>query len=231
MNSRISKAAILESIRNKKIGVSVVGLGYVGLPMAVEFASAGFRVMGLDVMSNKVDAINRGENYIADVSDEVLRDLVKRGLLTATTDFSAISELDLVCICVPTPLNKTGDPDLSYILQVLHEVKKYLRPGHIVVLESTTYPGTTEEVMLPELQESGLVVGEDFYLAFSPERIDPGNKNYGPQNTPKIIGGITQDCTDIAAEIYSQVIENVVKVSSPRAAEMVKLLENTFRSI
>jgi UDP-N-acetyl-D-glucosamine dehydrogenase len=226
-----SAAQILDAITKKQTRVAVIGLGYVGLPLAVEFARAGFHVTGFDVVQSKVDAVNRGENYIPDIADEVLADLVRRGLLAASGDFSLLAGQDAVSICVPTPLSKTGDPDLSYILSALKEVKQYLHPGQMIVLESTTYPGTTEEVMLPELQESGLQVGVDFYLAFSPERIDPGNKTYGTHNTPKVIGGVTPACSEIIGALYSQVIQKVIPVSSPRAAEMVKLLENTFRSI
>ncbi|RJP75905.1 MAG: nucleotide sugar dehydrogenase [Candidatus Zixiibacteriota bacterium] len=224
-------ARLAQDIGSKKIQIGVIGLGYVGLPLAVEFARNGFRVIGFDIMVSKVEALNRGENYIADVDSELLADLVKSGLLGATQDFSRLTDTDAISICVPTPLGKTGDPDLSYILNALQEVKKYLRPGHMIVLESTTYPGTTEEVLLPELQESGLKVGQDFFLAFSPERVDPGNPQYQTRNTPKIIGGVTPACTEIIGRLYSSVIERVIPVSSTRAAEMVKLLENTFRSI
>lgn len=222
---------ILEDIREKRTRVAIIGLGYVGLPLAVEFARSGFRVCGFDVNADRVDAINRSQNYIADVPDDLLADLVRSEMLTATTEFSRLVDQDAISICVPTPLNKTGDPDLSFILQVLQEVKKHIRRGHIVVLESTTYPGTTEEILLPELQSSEFVVGKDFFLAFSPERIDPGNKRFGAKNTPKVIGGVTQACSQVATELYSKVIDQVVSVSSPRSAEMVKLLENTFRSI
>ena len=231
MSAEIRISKIVEEIEKKRARVAVIGLGYVGLPLAVEFANAGFRVCGLDVSRDKVDSINRGENYIDDVPDDLLADLVDRGKLSASTDFSVLPDNDAISICVPTPLSKTGDPDLSYILRVLDEVKQHLRTGHIVVLESTTYPGTTEEVLLPALNEKGLVAGEDFFLAFSPERIDPGNKTFGARNTPKVIGGVTPACTKVTASLYSQVIEKVIPVSSSRAAEMVKLLENTFRSI
>ena len=229
--AHIDKAKIIDDIRKKQTHVGVIGLGYVGLPLAVEFARAGFRVTGFDIQQSKVDAINQGRNYIADVADDVLANLVRQQVLVASSDFSLLSAQDAISICVPTPLSKTGDPDLSYILNAQQEVKKYLRPGQMIVLESTTYPGTTEEVMLPELQEGGLVVGKDFFLAFSPERIDPGNKKFGTGNTPKVIGGVTPACTEVVAALYSGVIEKVVPVSSTRAAEMVKLLENTFRSI
>jgi UDP-N-acetyl-D-glucosamine dehydrogenase len=185
----------------------------------------------LDVSREKVDSIHRGVNYIKDVPDDLLRDVVQAEKLEATTDFSVLKDQDAISICVPTPLSKTGDPDLTYIMAALDQVKKYLRKGHIVVLESTTYPGTTEEVLLPALEESGLKVGKDFFLAFSPERIDPGNEKYGAHNTPKVIGGVTPACTEVSAALYRGVIEKVVPVNSCRAAEMVKLLENTFRSI
>jgi len=222
---------IIEKIEARTSKVAIIGLGYVGLPLAVEFAHAGFDVCGLDISKEKVDSINRGVNYIKDVPDELLADLVQKGKLKATTDFSLLKDHDAISICVPTPLSKTHDPDLSFILSALSEVKKYLRPGHIVVLESTTYPGTTEEVLLPELASTGLNVGEDFFLAFSPERIDPGNEIFGAKNTPKVIGGVTPNCSKVCSTVYSQVIEKVVTVNSTSAAEMVKLLENTFRSI
>jgi UDP-N-acetyl-D-glucosamine dehydrogenase len=222
---------IIKKIKARESRVAVIGLGYVGLPLAVEFARNGFEVCGFDVDANKVGAINRGKNYIADVSDDLLADLVKNRKLRAVNDFSGLAECDAISICVPTPLSKTGDPDLSYILRVSEAVKQYLRPDHIVVLESTTYPGTTEEVLQPNLEESGLVAGRDFFLAFSPERIDPGNKEYGAHNTPKVIGGVTPACTEVASTLYQQVIERVIPVSSSRAAELVKILENTFRSI
>ncbi len=222
---------VIDKIETRKSSVAIIGLGYVGLPLAVEFANAGFKVCGLDVSEEKVASIIAGKNYIDDVSDQLLTELVDKGMLTATTEFSVLPEHDAISICVPTPLSKTGDPDLSYILTVLKEVKKYLRKGHIVVLESTTYPGTTEEVLLPELEESGLKAGKDFFLAFSPERIDPGNEKYGAHNTPKVIGGVNPACTEVCAALYSQTIEKVITVNSTRSAEMVKLLENTFRSI
>jgi UDP-N-acetyl-D-glucosamine dehydrogenase len=227
----VEVSKILDDIRGKRTRVAVIGLGYVGLPLAVEFARNGFRVTGFDVLQHKVDAVNRGANYIPDIPNELLADLVKRKLLSASTDFSSLAEQDAISICVPTPLNKTGDPDLSYIVNALNEVKRHQRPGQVIILESTTYPGTTEEVMLPELQSSGLVVGKDFFLAFSPERVDPGNEKYQTENTPKIIGGVTPACTQVASALYASVIKTVIPVSSTRAAEMVKLLENTFRSI
>jgi len=220
-----------ERIKNREVVVGIVGLGYVGLPLAVDFASAGFRVVGIDVDESKVDKINAGKNYIQDVSDSELRGLVDTGKLSATTDFSAIGDIDAISICVPTPLNKLKDPDVSFILNALDEITKHLHDDLIIVLESTTYPGTTRELVLPRLSESGLKVGEDFYLVFSPERVDPGNKTYHTKNTPKVLGGITEECTRLGKLLYEEVIETIVPVSSTEAAELVKLLENTFRSI
>lgn len=220
-----------EKIKDHKVKVGVVGLGYVGLPLAVEFTNNGFSVTGIDVLQEKVDLINNGENYIKDVNDEELAKAVEQGLLRATTDFSVISELDAVSICVPTPLRKTKDPDVSFIISALDEMSKYMHSDMLIVLESTTYPGTTREIMLPKLEESGLKVGKDFYLAFSPERVDPGNIVYQTKNTPKVIGGITKKCTEIAKALYEQIIDIIVPVYSTESAEMVKLLENTFRSI
>ena len=220
-----------ERIENHEVVVGVVGLGYVGLPLAVDFAGAGFQVIGIDIDQAKVDNVNAGKNYIQDVSDSELKGLVDTGKLSATTDFSAIEEIDAISICVPTPLNKLKDPDVSFILSALDEITKYLHEDLIIVLESTTYPGTTRELVLPRLSESGLKVGEDFYLVFSPERVDPGNKTYHTKNTPKVLGGITEECTRLGKLLYEEVIETVVPVSSTEAAELVKLLENTFRSI
>lgn len=220
-----------ERIRQHDLRVGVIGLGYVGLPLAVDFASAGFEVTGIDIDQDKVDRINAGRNYIQDVSDAELKGLVDTGKLSATTDFGAIRDLQAVSICVPTPLNKLKDPDVSYILSALEQIAEHLHPGLIVVLESTTYPGTTKELVLPKLEENGLQVGKDFFLAFSPERVDPGNQSYHTKNTPKVLGGITQECTRTAMLLYQEVIENIVPVSSTEAAELVKLLENTFRSI
>jgi UDP-N-acetyl-D-glucosamine dehydrogenase len=231
MPDHVAVDSILDKIQKKRCGVAIIGLGYVGLPLAVEFAVSGFKVLGFDVVEEKVELINAGKNYIKDVPDDLLQELVSKGSLRATTDFSSLADQDAISICVPTPLSKTGDPDMSYIMGALGEVKKYLHNGHIVVLESTTYPGTTEEVLQPELEKSGLKAGEDFFLAFSPERIDPGNEIFGAKNTPKVIGGVTPNCTKVSAHLYAQVIDKVVSVNSCRAAEMVKLLENTFRSI
>ncbi len=223
--------SLREKIEKLEIRLGVVGLGYVGLPLAVDFASAGYSVTGIDIDQTKTDKINAGENYIQDVSDDALRDLVEKGKISATTDFSVIEELDAVSICVPTPLNKLKDPDVSFIISALDEISKYIHPEMIVILESTTYPGTTKELVLPQLESSGLKVGEDFYLVFSPERVDPGNPTYHTKNTPKVLGGVTTECTEIGKLLYEQVISEIVPVSSTEAAELVKLLENTFRSI
>jgi UDP-N-acetyl-D-glucosamine dehydrogenase len=211
--------------------VGVIGLGYVGLPLAVEFASAGFRVTGIDIQQSRVDDFNRGHSYIQDVPDSVFAPLVAGGKLHATTDFSVIKELDTVDICVPTPLRKTKDPDMSYIVAASDEIAKYLHSGLLVMLESTTYPGTTDELVLPKLEATGLKTGQDFFVCFSPERVDPGNPKYQTRNIPKVVGGITPRCTELGALFYQQSLETVVAVSSTRVAEMVKLLENTFRMI
>jgi UDP-N-acetyl-D-glucosamine dehydrogenase len=218
-------------IENKTARVGVVGLGYVGLPLAVEFAGAGFTVTGIDIDEKKVAALNRGESYIQDISSAVLGPLVKAGKLKGTTDFGAVAALDTIDICVPTPLRKTKDPDMSYIVNACQEIAKHFHPGMLVILESTTYPGTTNELMLPMFERADLKVGEQFFLCFSPERVDPGNANFQTRNIPKVVGGITPACTQIGAAFYRQALETVVPVSSTRVAEMVKLLENTFRMI
>jgi UDP-N-acetyl-D-glucosamine dehydrogenase len=215
--------------RQAKVGV--IGLGYVGLPLAVEFAEAGFHVTGFDVVAQKVASINRGESHIQDVPTKQVHELVESGKLAATTDFSALADMDTVNICVPTPLRKTKDPDMSYVVAACEELAKHLHPGMLIVLESTTYPGTTNELLLPMLEKSGLKVGEDFFLCFSPERVDPGNAKYQTKNIPKVIGGITPACTRAGALLYAQALDTVVPVSSTKVAEMVKLLENTFRMI
>jgi len=220
-----------ERIGNRTAKVGVLGLGYVGLPLAVEFAKAGFEVIGIDVQAGKVKQFNQGRSYVKDVADDVFGPLVKSGKLRATTDFSVITELDTIDICVPTPLRKTKDPDMSYVVSATEAIAKYLHPGLLVMLESTTYPGTTDELVLPKLQESGLRVGEDFFLCFSPERVDPGNPNFHTKNIPKVVGGITPVCTQVGSLFYKQALETVIAVSSTRVAEMVKLLENTFRMI
>ena len=224
-------AKLQEKITRKTARVGVLGLGYVGLPLAVELAHAGFEVVGIDVQQSKVDQFNRGESYVKDVGDDVFAPLVKSGKLRATTDYSVIQDLDTIDICVPTPLRKTKDPDMSYVIAATDAIAKYLHPGLLVMLESTTYPGTTDELVLPKLAASGLKVGEDFFLCFSPERVDPGNPNFQTANIPKVVGGITPTCTEIGALFYKQALETVVPVSSTRVAEMVKLLENTFRMI
>src|ERR1043166_5890439 len=215
--------------RTAKVGI--VGLGYVGLPLAVEYAKAGFTVTGIDLVESKVARINAGDSYIQDVAGPEIEKLVAEGKLRATTDFSAIAELDTINICVPTPLRKTKDPDMSYIVAACQEIAKYFHPGMLAILESTTYPGTTEEVVLPMLSRPGLEVGQDFFLCFSPERVDPGNPKFQTRNIPKVVGGITAACTEMGALFYRQALEHVVPVSSTQVAEMVKLLENTFRMI
>jgi UDP-N-acetyl-D-glucosamine dehydrogenase len=221
----------IDAFKNKTARVGVIGLGYVGLPLAVEFAHAGYHVVGFDVVEEKVQGIRAGKSHIRDVPSDVLAPVVRSGKLEVTTDFSRLAELDSANICVPTPLRKTRDPDVSYIVSAVEEIAKYLHPGMLVLLESTTYPGTTEELILPRLEETGLKVGVDFFLAFSPERVDPGNPKYTTRNIPKVVGGITPACTEHASALYGAALDNVVPVSSTRVAEMVKLLENTFRSV
>jgi len=225
----------LEDLRRKiasrQAHAGVVGLGYVGLPLAVELAQAGFCVTGIDVQASKVDAINQGESYVQDVPTAVLKPLVQAGKIRATTDFAAVTQLDTINICVPTPLRKTKDPDMSYIVNSCQEIVKHFHPGILVILESTTYPGTTDELMLPMFEQSGLTVGKDFFLCFSPERVDPGNPKYQTKNIPKVVGGITPACTEVGAAFYRQALDTVVPVGSTAVAEMVKLLENTFRMI
>jgi UDP-N-acetyl-D-glucosamine dehydrogenase len=223
--------ALREKISSKKARVGIVGLGYVGLPLAVEFAKAGFTVTGIDVQENKIAALNRGESYVQDVPTPALLPLVSERKFTATTDFSVVRDLDTINICVPTPLRKTKDPDMSYIVSAAQEIAKYFHPGLLVILESTTYPGTTDELLLPMFEQSGLKAGQDFFLCFSPERVDPGNPVYQTLNTPKVVGGITSECTEMGRLFFSQALESVVPVSNTRVAEMVKLLENTFRMI
>lgn len=220
-----------EKIANRSAHVCVIGLGYVGLPLAVAFAVAGYRVTGIDTDVDRTAEINDGQSPVQDISSEELRRAVEAGLLTATTDFDVLQDADTVSICVPTPLRKTKDPDISYIISVTGEICRHLHRGQLIVLESTTYPGTTDEVIQPTLEGTGLKPGQDFALAFSPERIDPGNSAYQLTNTPKIIGGVTPVCAQSAKLLYEQIIETVVTVSSCRAAEMVKLLENTFRAV
>ncbi|MFZ5819971.1 MAG: nucleotide sugar dehydrogenase [Chloroflexota bacterium] len=226
------KETLIENLKDKKARVAVLGLGYVGLPLAVVFGEAGFRVTGIDPDARKVDLLKKGISYIPDVKTEVVEKLVKSGHLAATTDFSALKEMDAVSICVPTPLRQTGDPDMSFINSATDEMAKYMHKGVVVVLQSTTYPGTTREVLLPRLgAECGLTVGEDWFLAFSPERVDPGREDWTTHNTPKVIGGITEACSEVATVWYQGALETVCPVSSAEAAEMAKLLENTFRMI
>jgi UDP-N-acetyl-D-glucosamine dehydrogenase len=224
-------AELRQRISKKTARVGVLGLGYVGLPLAVEFARAGFEVVGIDVQQSKVDQFNRGQSYVKDVEDSVFGPLIKSGKLRATADYSIIQELDTIDICVPTPLRKTKDPDMSYVVSATDAIAEHLHPGLLVMLESTTYPGTTDELLLPKLEATGLKVGHDFFLCFSPERVDPGNPNFNTRNIPKVVGGITPTCTEMGALFYKQALETVVPVSSTRVAEMVKLLENTFRMI
>jgi UDP-N-acetyl-D-glucosamine dehydrogenase len=211
--------------------MGVIGLGYVGLPLAVEFAEAGYRVLGVDVSTRVVDGINAGRSHVQDIPTERLAKLVKAGKISATTDLSRLREPDCIAICVPTPLSKTRDPDVSFIAAATDSVAKTIRPGQAVVLQSTTYPGTTRELLLPALEKGGLKVGTDFFLAFSPERVDPGNPKYNTHNTPKIVGGVTPACTRVVVTLFKPAIEKMVPVSSPEAAELVKLLENTFRAV
>jgi len=228
----VDKATLLERIRTKEAVVGVVGLGYVGLPFAVEKAKVGYRVIGIEQNPRRAEKINRGENYIRDVRDEELRHLVAEGRIVAETDFNRVPEMDVVVICVPTPLTKNLTPDLQYVERVTHEIGRRLRPGQLISLESTTYPGTTEEVMLPILEgESGLKVERDFFLAHSPERVDPGNQRYTTKNTSKVVGGVGPESLEVAVAFYSQTIEHVVPVSSAKAAELVKVFENTFRAV
>jgi UDP-N-acetyl-D-glucosamine dehydrogenase len=226
------KQILLDQLQNRTARVAILGLGYVGLPLAVVFADAGFDVVGIDPDQRKVDSIRSGVSHIQDVPTEQVARLVAAGRLHATTDFSVLAQADAVSICVPTPLRKTGDPDLSFILSATEELANYMHPGMVVVLESTTYPGTTREVLLPRLgDEKGLTPGKDFFLAFSPERVDPGREDWTTINTPKVIGGITLDCSEVSAAWYAQALQTVVSVSSAEVAEMAKLLENTFRMI
>jgi UDP-N-acetyl-D-glucosamine dehydrogenase len=227
----VNKQQLLDRIRSGEVRVSTVGLGYVGLPLSVEFASAGVSVLGIDKDARKVESIAAGCSYVADVASERLVPLVRAGKLAATTDFDVLREREAIIICVPTPLSKTKDPDLSLVVEVTNEIARRLRPGQLVVLESTTYPGTTEELILPTLSESGLRVGVDFFLAFSPERVDPVNSRWTTRNTPKIIGGMTPECLEVTQALYSRAVNTLIPVSNTRTAEMVKLLENTFRSV
>jgi UDP-N-acetyl-D-glucosamine dehydrogenase len=223
---------LIEKIESREARVGVVGLGYVGLPLAVEFADAGFSVLGFEAAAEKVEALQQGRSYVRDVPDEQVATAVRAGRLTGTLDFDRLSEVDAICICVPTPLGKTGDPDVSFIMAATESIQRTIREGQLVVLESTTYPGTTRELLLPALTDDGrLRVGVDFFLSFSPERVDPSNPVWKITNTPKVVGGITAECARVTEALYSTVIEHVIIVSSTEAAELTKLLENTFRSV
>lgn len=223
--------ALIERLKNKTARVGILGLGYVGLPLAVVFAEAGFNVTGIDPVEEKVSLINQGKSYVLDVTSDKVKHLVESGKLRATSDFSAIDQLDAISICVPTPLRKTGDPDLSFIVSAAESLSAHLHPGMVIVLESTTYPGTTRELILPKLEAGGLQVGKDIFLAFSPERVDPGREDWTTINTPKVLGGVTPACLEVAQAWYAAALQKVVPVSSAEVAEMAKLLENTFRMI
>lgn len=227
------KEELLRKIESKELVVGVVGLGYVGLPLAVEKANTGYKVIGFDVLPHKVDMVNEGHNYIGDVVDDELAELVEKGMLRATSDFAEVASCNFIAVAVPTPLDEYQIPDISYVKKSTQDIAKYLKKGTIVVLESTTYPGTTEELIAPLLEEgSGLKCGEDFYVAFSPERVDPGNKEFKTKNTPKVVGGVGEDATEVAAALYRNVLEGeVFTVSSPKVAEMEKILENTYRNV
>src|SRR5438874_11868915 len=220
-----------KKIRDRSAKVGVVGLGYVGLPLAVEMARKGYQATGIDLMREKVDAVNSGMSYVLDVPSETLLSFVSANKIRATQSLAAVEKLDTLNICVPTPLRKNKDPDLSYVIAAVEVIRNHIRPGQLIILESTTYPGTTREVVLPILEVSGLKAGTDFFLAYSPERVDPGNPNFNTRNIPKVVAGVTSRCASTAVFFYRQYIENVLSVSSTDCAEMVKLLENTFRSV
>lgn len=223
--------SLLERIEKREAVVAIVGAGYVGLPLAVEFAEVGFTVIALDLDPDKVEDINRGVSYIGDIPSDRIAPLVQKGKLSATTDYSDLRTVDAISICVPTPLRKTKDPDMSFVIQAVESIAEISHPGMLIILESTTYPGTTMEIIQPRLAKNGFVAGQDVFIAFSPERIDPGNPVYGVRNTPKVVGGVTDNCTAVATALYSAAVDKIVHVSSPTAAEMVKLLENTFRAV
>ncbi len=220
-----------KKVENHTAQIGVIGLGYVGLPLAVEKGKVGFPVLGFDINQDRVAKVDAGQNYIGDVKDHELKELAEKRIIRATTDFSRIADCDVIIICVPTPLTITRDPDISYMKASAEQIAKYIRPGQLITLESTTYPGTTEEVILPILETSGLKVGLDFFLAFSPERVDPGNKRFSTKNTSKVVGGVTPYCLEISYTLYAQTIVNVVPVSSPGAAELTKVFENTYRAV
>ncbi|MEQ8672971.1 MAG: nucleotide sugar dehydrogenase [Aggregatilineales bacterium] len=225
------KDTLISKLDTRQAITAVIGLGYVGLPLAIEFAETGFSVIGVDISEKKVDLINQGISYIPDIPTERLKPLVESGKIRATTHYSELSTVDTINICVPTPLTKTKDPDMSFIINSIDEIVKICHEGMLIILESTTYPGTTREIILPRIEATGLVAGESVFIAFSPERIDPGNKTYTVHNTPKVVGGVTPHCSEVAHKLYTSAIEQVVTVSSPTTAEMVKLLENTFRAV
>jgi len=225
------KKELIQLIENRRARVAIIGLGYVGLPLATEFAGRGFQATGFEVDEKKVAEINAGRSYIGDVAAELIKQSVDAGRLRATIDFSELTDCDAIIICVPTPLRKTKEPDVSFILAAAEEIKKHLRRGQLIILESTTYPGTTDEVLLPMMKETGLKLDEDFLIAFSPERVDPGNPQFKTHNIPKVVGGVTDDSTEAAAALYSQIVDDVHPVSSARVAEAAKLLENTFRAV
>jgi len=226
-----NKKNLFRKIENREVRIAVVGLGYVGLSLAIGFAETGFKVFGIDLSGDKVRALEEGRSHIGDVSSDDVRRCLRKNLFKATTDFSVLREVDVICICVPTPLAKTRDPNISYILSAVRQIQKYMHSGQLIVLESTTYPGTTSEVILPILEKTGFKLGKDFFLAFSPERIDPSNARYKIKNIPKVVGGITPECGQLAAALYGSMVDSVVEVSSAKTAEMVKLAENAFRSV
>jgi len=227
----LTKDLLLDKIEKRTARVGIIGLGYVGLPLAVEFARAGFRVLGYDVSERVTKLLNDGQSHIADVPASTVAALVKEGKLESTIDAARLGDMDAISIAVPTPLSKTRDPDMAYVLSATETVARSARPGQVIILESTTYPGTTREMLQPAMEARGLVVGRDVFLAFSPERVDPGNEKWNTHNTPKVVGGITAECTEVAVALYSACIEQVIAVSSPEAAELTKLLENTFRAV
>ncbi len=231
VESKIHKEALLDKINNRTASIAIIGMGYVGLPLATCVAKVGYRVFGLDVNEHRIGMLNQGHSYIDDVSDNELAPLVDDGMIKGSCDFDLLSTADIIIICVPTPLTKNRDPDISYILRTAEEIAPRLRTGQLITLESTTYPGTTEEVLLPAFQKRGLVVGEDFFLAHSPERVDPGNARYTTHNTNKVLGGMTEACREVGSAFYQKIIMDVVTVSSPSCAEMVKVFENTFRAV